>query len=162
VKVTDLEGRTWTIRRQWLPRYEGRGLRERLRRKKTQSQVESSSQGKSRWWDYIDVPFVDLFDDSLVTALIVVAAVGVLLVLLLFGVPFILALVDLVVVLLVAVVGVVSRVLFRRPWTVEARSSTGEHHEGRVVGWRRSGALMREMGVELQHGRPPASPSPRA
>jgi hypothetical protein len=50
--------------------------------------------------------------------------------------PLLLVAVDLVVVLLLLVVAVVGRVLFRRPWTVEATSGTGERVTVQVVGWR--------------------------
>ena len=42
--------------------------------------------------------------------------------------------------LLLAVGGALGRVLFRRPWTVDAVGPDGEHHRWDVVGWRRSGA----------------------
>jgi phosphotransferase system glucose/maltose/N-acetylglucosamine-specific IIC component len=56
------------------------------------------------------------------------------------GIPFLIALGELVFVVLLAVAGIVGRVLFRRPWTVDAVSPTGEHHVWFVVGWKASGA----------------------
>ncbi|MGB6059235.1 MAG: hypothetical protein WBF71_13340 [Microthrixaceae bacterium] len=49
------------------------------------------------------------------------------------------ALGELVLFVLLAVVGVLGRVLFRRPWTVDALSPAGEHASWLVVGWKASG-----------------------
>lgn len=85
-------------------------------------------------------------------------AVMVLLVVL--GLPLILAVVDVVVVVALVVGGVVARVVFRRPWTVEARDGAGGQVTRRVVGWVASGRVRDEMAAELAHGRAPP-PAPR-
>lgn len=72
--------------------------------------------------------------------LVFLVAVAVILFLIFIGFPFLIALGELLVVVLFAVVGVVSRVLFRRPWTVDAVDPAGAHHAWSVVGWRSSGA----------------------
>lgn len=56
------------------------------------------------------------------------------------GIPFLIALGELLIIVLFALIGVLGRVFFRRPWTVDAVSPTGEHHAWPVVGWRASGA----------------------
>lgn len=56
------------------------------------------------------------------------------------GVPFLIALGELVLILLLALGGAVGRILFRRPWTVDAVGPGGAHHTWSVVGWRASGA----------------------
>lgn len=66
--------------------------------------------------------------------------VGVVLFLIFIGIPFLIALGELLFIVLVALAGVVGRVLFRRPWTVDAVSPGGAHHDWHVVGWRASGA----------------------
>jgi hypothetical protein len=59
----------------------------------------------------------------------------VLIVLVVFVAPLVLAVVDL---LLVTGVGLVGRVAFRRPWTIEARAADGTTQTWQVVGWRAS------------------------
>jgi hypothetical protein len=66
----------------------------------------------------------------------------------------VLALVDLLIVLVVAAIGVVGRFVFRRPWTVEAHSSTGEQHEVPVVGWRRAGEKVGSIAHDIKRGLP--------
>lgn len=148
MKVADPQGVVWTVRRRWLPRYEGRGLRERLRQRRRR-RGDRRGDDRTRWYDWLDFGLVD---DSLAgIAISVLLVVGVV-VLVLLGGPLVLALVDLVLVLVVAAVGVVGRFVFRRPWTVEARSPAGERHEVHVVGWRRAGERVRALAEDLQHG----------
>ena len=56
------------------------------------------------------------------------------------GIPFLIALGELLLVLLLTLAGLIGRLLFRRPWTVDAVGPDGERVEWPVVGWRRSGA----------------------
>ncbi len=150
VKVVDLQGVEWAVRRRWLPRYEGRGLRERLRQRRARSAAKRGDD-KSHWYDALDFDFVG---DSLSGVAITLVIVGAVILFILFGWPLLLALVDLVIVLVVAVIGVVGRLVFRRPWTVEACSATGERHEVRVVGWRRAGEMVHAMAREIEYGNP--------
>lgn len=148
MKVVDLRGVEWTVRRRWLPRYQGRGLRERLRRRRARSAAKRGDD-KTHWYDALDLPIAD---DSLTAIVVSVLIVGLLIVLFLFGWPLLLALVDLVVILVVAAIGVIGRLVFRRPWTVEACASTGERHEVRVVGWRRAGEAVRALARDVEDG----------
>ncbi len=50
--------------------------------------------------------------------------------------PLLLIAIDLMIVLVPLVVALVGRVLFRRPWTVEATAGNGERVMAEVVGWR--------------------------
>ncbi len=71
------------------------------------------------------------------------------------------ALVDLLILAVVALLGVVGKVVFRRPWVVEAVTDRGKRHEWRVVGWRRSGERCRQIAGQLEAGViPPADDSP--
>ncbi len=88
---------------------------------------------------------------GLAVALLIVVGIVLLIIL---GLPLLLALFDLVIVVVAAVVGVASRVLFRRPWTVEALSADGERHEVRVVGWRSANDGVASIGSSIQHGIP--------
>lgn len=151
MRVTDLHGVTWRVRRRWLPRYEGRGLRQRLRRRRARA-ADRRERGDGRWYDVLDLPVVD---DSLTAFAVSLLVIGALVLLVVFGVPALLALVDLVIVVVATALGVVGRVVFRRPWTVEAVSVTGERYQARVVGWRGAGEMVDALGQDLRHGRPP-------
>lgn len=160
MRATDLEGIEWTVRRRWLPRYEGRGLRERLRQRRARAAARrQGDEGAARWFDVLDIPALD---DSLTAVAVVVAAVLALVLLAVWGIPLLLALVDLVFVLLVAVLGLAGRVIFRRPWTVEATAPDGRRRELRVVGWRRAGEAVADLAGDISHGRLPAGPGPTA
>jgi hypothetical protein len=152
VRVVDPEGRSWRVRRQWAPRLEGRGFRARFRRRRRK-------EGDS-WSDWLDLPF-DL-PDSLTAVLVMVALVAFIVVFVLFGIPLVLALFDLVVVVALVVGGVVARVAFRRPWTVEAVSVDGRRWCAQAVGWSASGALRRELADRLAAGWSPEEIARRA
>jgi len=78
-----------------------------------------------------------------------VIALVVIVFMVLVGFPFLIALGELLLVLLLAVGGAVARILFRRPWTVDAVGPSGDHHRWEVVGWRRSGAARRFIAQRL-------------
>jgi hypothetical protein len=59
------------------------------------------------------------------------------------AIPFLIALGELVVVVVLLVAGVVGRVVFRRPWIVDAVDPAGAHHKWPVVGRRASGVARR-------------------
>ena len=92
---------------------------------------------------------LDLIGEGIVVAITVV--VGLLIVLLVI-LPLLVAVVDLVVVLLLALLALLARVVFRRPWTVDATASDGTRLTARVVGWRASGERAAEIGELLGAG----------
>ncbi len=65
------------------------------------------------------------------------------------------ALLDVVVVVLLTVLGIVARVLFRRPWVVEATSGDEMRRTWRIVGWRASHEAVDSIAGTLAHGHPP-------
>lgn len=138
-----LDGTAWTVRRRWTPRYEGRGLRARLHewRKRRPSADSGAADGAGC--------LADLAFESLVGAAILVVVV----VLVLWGVPLLLALVDVVLVLIAVVAGALGRLLFRRPWVIEAKSEVGDRVVRHAVGWRGSTDAMDELAAEIAHGR---------
>lgn len=71
--------------------------------------------------------------------------------------PLLLLLLDIVVVVILLLVAIVARVLFRRPWTVEARSAAGESVTAEVVGWRAALRRRDELADELRRGMRPAA-----
>lgn len=72
-----------------------------------------------------------------------VVIVALVLFLIFIGLPLLIALGELLLVLVLALAGIVGRVLFRRPWIVDAVSPTGEHRAWPVVGWGASAAARR-------------------
>lgn len=160
--VTTPTGDEWRVWRVWAPRLGGETLLARLRRRTRIGRSLARGAGEAGDPGCI----LDAFDE-LFFVLVVVLAVGVLV---LVGVPLLLAVVDLVFLLLVTVLGLAARVLFRRPWVVEARSSTplapdpgaarpsdapvpaARRHTWRVVGWRASGEHVDHVANALAHG----------
>lgn len=151
-RVTALDGTTWTVRRRWTPRYEGRGLRARWteHRRRRGRPDNDGGEGRTRWYDWLD-PFG--FADSLTGLAIAIALVVVVVLLFVWGVPLLLALVDLVLVLLVVAGGTVGRLLLRRPWHIEAVAADGRRVDRHAVGWRGSREVRDELAAEIAHGR---------
>jgi hypothetical protein len=69
--------------------------------------------------------------------------------------PLIGVVADLILAILLTALGVAGRLLFRRPWSVEAVSDTGERHRWQVVGWRASRQLVADVVNALAHGNLP-------
>ncbi len=145
MRVRDPSGGEWSIRRQWLPRYQGRGLRTRLRARHDRRKAQST---RTHWYDNLDIPILDSLDELFVVVLVVIAVV----LLIVFGIPLLFAVFDVVFVILVTVVGVVSRVMFRRPWTIEVTGPDGETTQHPVVGWRASGRLIDVLAAGVRAG----------
>ncbi|GIF62994.1 hypothetical protein Ais01nite_10290 [Asanoa ishikariensis] len=69
--------------------------------------------------------------------------------------PLLLIAIDLMIVLVLLVVTLVGRVLFRRPWTVEATAVNGERTIAEVVGWRAALRRRDELAESLRLGHRP-------
>jgi hypothetical protein len=69
-------------------------------------------------------------------------------------VPLLLVLLDVVVVMLLVVLGFVFRVVFRRPWRIEADASDGRTLAWGVTGYRNSREKIREIESALRLGLP--------
>jgi Zn-dependent protease with chaperone function len=151
-------GVEWSVRVVWEPRW--RALARRFggwrRRRK-------DAGGSGGGWD---LPFPDVNgldgDGCLV-------AIGVVLAIIVFGLlfwwlllPLLLLFLDLVAVVLLLVIGIVARVLFRRPWIVQATAITGETVTVNVVGWRRALRRRDELAEQLRHGLTPDDAVPPA
>jgi hypothetical protein len=101
--------------------------------------------GRDRWWDSLDLPFGLDGDDLLVVAAVVaVAVVGVLLWQVLFG-AVLLALLEALVLVPLALLALVAKVLFRRPWRVVVRGCGLEVAHVDVRGLRRARAVRDEL-----------------
>jgi hypothetical protein len=165
VSVTAPEGAPWNVRVVWAPRW--RALARRFggwRAKRSGGSgdvVEGALQAGG------DIPTsgggggLDLGDEIAAIAIIVVAfVVGVALfwwVLL----PLLLVMLDVVIVLILLALSVVARLIFRRPWTVEATAPGHDRLTTHVVGWRAALRRRDEIADSLRRGlRPEAVPSP--
>jgi hypothetical protein len=128
-RVVDPSGRTWRVRRRWVPH-------------------------TVRWRGPVDLDAAALVPDpgdlTLVDDLgclpglgVAVAGVAVVLLAVFLVLPALVFALELVVVVLVVALAALARVVFRRPWTVEARvEGTNEGRQWRVAGWRASGDLV--------------------
>jgi hypothetical protein len=66
-------------------------------------------------------------------------------------IPALIFVVELALVLVAVGLGVLGRVLFRRPWTVEARvDGTSQGGEWKVTGWRASGQVLNSIAEQLR------------
>ena len=132
VKVTTPAG-VWHVRRRWAPRHLGaQTLWARFRHRSRKVRRRTSDMG--------DVPDPGCAPDIAEGIFVFIAIVAVVLFLMFFGIPFLIALGELLFIVLLTLVGVVGRVLFRRPWTVDAVGPHGAHLTWAVVGWKASAA----------------------
>jgi hypothetical protein len=138
-------GREWVVRRHWLPRLRGETLWARFSRRIRA--IGRRLRGAN------ELSAVDGCASAAVDDFVVVSVVILLLLLAVFvAVPLLIAVVDVLVVLVLSLLGIVGRVVFRRPWLVEARSGE-ETREWRVVGWRASRVHVDQVAADLQAGR---------
>jgi hypothetical protein len=66
--------------------------------------------------------------------------------------PLLAVVVDAAIVVILFVAGCVARIVFRRPWTVQATSSRGDRLTRKVVGWRQALRQRDEMVSALRNG----------
>jgi len=162
--VTAPSGDTWRVRRVLVPRLGDETLWSRFRRRTRAGRSLARGAGEA------SDPGCLL--DAVSDAFWILVLVVVVTVLVLVGVPLVLAIVDVLVLAMLTLLGIGARVLFRRPWVVEARSaeplapegtdawpSDGpvlavRRHTWRVVGWRASGEQVADVANALVHGNP--------
>ncbi len=91
-----------------------------------------------------EVPVVGVIMVAIAALLVAVLAV-------VFVIPALIFVVELALVLVAVGFGVLGRVLFRRPWTVEARvDGTNQGGEWKVTGWLASGDLLNSVVERLR------------
>jgi hypothetical protein len=132
VLVTDPAGRGWSVGRRILP---WRPLR--VRRSLGDAHVDPGD-----LLGGVDHPA------GLVMALVLAVAIPVVVVLAL-------VLGELLILLVLVPVGLFGRVILRRPWVIEVRSSDSPGravHAERVVGWRESGERVQDLAREIAWG----------
>lgn len=145
--VTAPNGRRWRVSRRWLPRIGTDTVWERANRR---FRHRRKAEGALDAADAAGCLFDPLEGLAIFFGVIVVLGV-----LVFFVLPMIFVLVDLVFVLVLAVIGVIARILFRRPWTVEACCTDGTVVRSKVVGWRASGRRCDELAEQVKAGRIP-------
>jgi len=75
--------------------------------------------------------------------------------------PLLLVILDGFIILILLFLSIVGRVLFRRPWTVQATADDGKKVTAQVVGWRSALRRRDDIADSLRHGlRPDDIPSP--
>jgi hypothetical protein len=98
--------------------------------------------------DVADGGCMGSIDDLLIGLAVVVIAI----VLIIFVAPLVIFAVELVLLALAVVLGLVARIVFRRPWAVDALAADGTHLRWRAVGWRATTARVEEVTAALSHG----------
>jgi hypothetical protein len=133
------DGVEWSVGRRWSKRRFGwtwkrRGL------------AADAIAGMSRGIGDVD------FQEGGLVVVAVLAALLIVIPVLFFGV-------ELIILGALLAAGVIARVLFRRPWVIEARSddplSPGRRLEWHVIGWRKSRGLIERVASDLAAGREP-------
>lgn len=144
--MTSPEGRRWIVRRLWLPR---------LRRERQQDGGEEDDDDRGAGEG--NGSLGDLFDvDDFGGLVLAAAAVVAIALFVLFLLPYALFVLE----LLVLAILLTYKILFRRPFTVEALplGAARERMRWHVVGWRESGDAVREIAKALERGE--AQPAP--
>lgn len=127
------------MRRRWLPQMGARTAWERARRRGRRSTEGASTAGDVSLFSALLIQ-----DGAVLLRWVVIAVVATVL---LFMTTFLLV-VELAILALLVLAAIGSRVLLKRPWTVEAVSAAGDRLTWNVVGWRASVAR-RDAVVEM-------------
>ena len=137
MRVRDSNGREGRVRRRWLT------IRRPRWRRRDQPDLDGADGG---------LDLINLFDDpisgviGLIVLIVFVVLLGV------FFLPLVLFLGELLLLIPLALLGVLGRLLLRRPWVVEARS--GETVvSSQVAGWRASSREISRLAAEARAGR---------
>lgn len=143
--VVDPAGRTWRVRRRWVTRSASWRGPKGYRALDLLDGADCAGEGA-------DFPVVGVIMFAIAALLVAVLAV-------VFIIPALIFVLELMMILLIVGLGVLGRVLFRRPWTVEARvDGTGQGGEWKMTGWRASGDLLKSVAERIQAtGQPPGA-----
>lgn len=147
-RVTAPGGAEWVVRRQWTPRTT------QLARRLWSSVVHRRRRRRERgedpaWPEWVEG--IGWIPSELGWLFVVILAAVV--AVLVFGVVAVV--IDVVVAAVLVLAGVIARVVFRRPWTVEALPDRGERLTRSVVGWGASIRARDELVADLADGRSP-------
>ncbi|NUO55873.1 MAG: hypothetical protein HOV71_18885 [Hamadaea sp.] len=154
VKVDTPSGQTWGVRVVWQPRWSALVRRFGAWRRKRKGEA-SSGNDLSGCGDLAGCGSGD-GDLAAIVLGIVLFILGVL-VFWFILLPLLLLIVDILVVVLLLLIAIPARVLFRRPWTVEAAYDDGQTEQifsTDVVGWRRALETRDDIAAKLRQGYP--------
>jgi hypothetical protein len=152
--VRSPDGTTWVVRRRWSSRLDVPTAWKRARRR-----TEQSTRGATTAGDVSLASALLIDDGAVLVRWAIIAVVAVVLVFM----TTLLLVVEVALLALVVLAGMGSRVVLRRPWTIEAVSDTGDRLTWKAVGWRASAARRDEVAEQLRSGRTPEpedAPSP--
>ncbi|HET9770367.1 MAG TPA: hypothetical protein VFS16_05720 [Acidimicrobiia bacterium] len=144
--VTAPDGRRWVVRRRWLPRLGGETLWGRFSRRLRQTFRRAGDAADA------DPGCLEVLGEGFVAAIVIIVVV---LALVFVFIPLLVAIVDLLFLLALALLGALARILFRRPWIVEARADDATTLRWRVTGWRASHERCVQVAQQLQAGTDP-------
>jgi hypothetical protein len=170
VAVTTPEGASWQVRVVWAPRWRA------LARRFGGWRAKRSGNAGDNAGDLADGALriggdvansggggggggLSLGDEILAIVVIFIALVLAAVVFWWVLLPLLLLVLDVVIVLILLAASIVARVLFRRPWTVEATSPGQERVACPVVGWRAALRQRDEMADSLRRGLRPEGAS---
>jgi hypothetical protein len=144
-EVQSPDGRVWRVRRRWAPK---------TPRLRTQSQTSSRRKGDTLF-DVLSVPDVPFLDDMTGAVVGVVFFVIVVIVLLTIVFPLIALTLELLLFVVVFTAGLIGRLIFGRPWRIEARTIGTPHlsREAHAKGLRGSREAIDELATEIAAGR---------
>lgn len=147
------DGRTWVVRRRWAPRFGDGSFWSRLRRRSKRSTEHADTAGGYSLFSAI------LVDDFAIVVrwVVIVVVATVLIVLSAFA-----AVVEIALLVLLIVLGLGSRFLLDRPWTIEALPDDGDPLSWRQAGWRASADRRDEVATLLESGITPPPDAPTA
>jgi hypothetical protein len=149
--VSGSDGRTWIVRRRWTPRLGAGSAWSRLRRRTTRSTEHADRAGGFALFSALVVD-----DFAVVVRWVVIVVVATLLIVL----SAFAAIVEIVILLLLLVLGIGSRVLLDRPWTIEAVPDDGDLLSWRQSGWRASADRRDQIMSHLEAGIVPPPDAP--
>lgn len=146
--MTDPDGVEWIVRRRWTPRWARVDVGGRF------AEVREWASRRHRDSDADEVvAFAMDVGFELPPLAVVLWVIGVAVAVWFVLIPLLLVVFDVVVVVVALAVLTLIRILFRRPWTLTATSSTGTDLEREVVGWRASTEGMVDLARQIETGR---------
>ncbi|HYJ66778.1 MAG TPA: hypothetical protein VEX15_03870 [Nocardioidaceae bacterium] len=153
-RVRAPDGRSWVVRRRWMPRL-GAGtawsrLRGRSRRSRRSTKHAETAGDVSLFTAFI----VD--DFAVVVRWVVIVVVATLLIVL----SAFAAIVEVALLVLLVLVGILTRFLLDRPWTIEATPDDGEALKWQATGWRSSAERLSQVATLLESGITPPPDAP--
>jgi hypothetical protein len=150
LKVTAPDGTVYSVGRQWWPERRGVDRGDVLKHSPDTIPDDggAGAHGGGHWW-----PDLGDADEFIVVLAVIAAAVVIVVFLTTVVVPVIAFTIELLIVLVLFFAGLAGRLLFRRPWTVRARSKSRMVRHWQLVGFRASGRLRDDIAAALRDGR---------